>query len=176
MTDTFDTETHLDFSRYSSLADLLDHAFARHRGKTAFICLDKKTSFDEIERDSGRFAAYLQHHTALKPGDRIAIQLPNLTQFAIAAFGAIRAGMVLVNTNPLYTERELRHQFKDSGAKALVILADLLPTAEKVVPDTDISTVITTAAQDLIQPQETPASTLDTVSFGAVSRVEAGVS
>jgi len=75
----------------------------------------------------------LQNNTNLKPGDRIAIQLPNITQFVIAAYGALRAGLILVNTNPLYTERELIHQFNDSGAKALVVLSDLLPTLAKVV-------------------------------------------
>lgn len=106
----YDSQTQLDFSRYDSLADMIVSSCERYGDKSAFACLGKAISFRELERDSRAFAAFLQHNTQLQVGDRIAIQLPNISQFVIAAYGAIRAGLVLVNTNPLYTERELIHQ------------------------------------------------------------------
>ncbi|MGS0726291.1 AMP-binding protein, partial [Shewanella sp. 0m-11] len=152
----YDSDTTLDLSRYASLIDLIELASARYGDKVAYSCLGKETSFNEINRYSRQFAAYLQQETNLVQGDRIAIQLPNITQFVIAAYGAIKAGMVLVNTNPLYTQRELIHQFNDSGAKALVVLSDLLPTLTEVVENTGIETVISTHAMDLIAPQPQP--------------------
>ncbi|MCG9695767.1 AMP-binding protein [Shewanella sp. Isolate11] len=164
----YDVDTHVDLTLYDSLIDLIETSAARYGDKTAYVCLGKSSSFNDIERDSRYFAAYLQRHTSLQPGDRIAIQLPNITQFVIAAYGAIRAGLVLVNTNPLYTERELIHQYNDSGAKALVVLSDLLPTLSKVVPVTAIETIISTHALDLIAPQEHGETELNTVSFNQV--------
>ena len=102
----YDSHAHVDLEKYSSLIDLIETAAQRYGDKTAYVCLGKASSFTEIERDSRYFAAYLQQHTQLEVGDKVAIQLPNLTQFVIAAYGALRAGMVLVNTNPLYTQRE----------------------------------------------------------------------
>ncbi|WP_286762179.1 long-chain fatty acid--CoA ligase, partial [Pseudomonas sp. UBA2047] len=97
-------------------------------------------------------AAWLQQHTDLKPGDRIAVQLPNVLQYPVAVFGAIRAGLIVVNTNPLYTAREMEHQFNDSGAKALVCLANMAHLAEKVVPKTQVRHVIVTEVADLLPP------------------------
>ncbi|MGS0827185.1 AMP-binding protein [Shewanella sp. 0m-8] len=161
----YDSDTTLDLSRYASLIDLIELASARYGDKVAYSCLGKETSFNEINRYSRQFAAYLQQETNLVQGDRIAIQLPNITQFVIAAYGAIKAEMVLVNTNPLYTQRELIHQFNDSGAKALVVLSDLLPTLTEVVENTGIETVISTHAMDLIAPQPQPEVPFATVSF-----------
>ncbi|NRD73210.1 AMP-binding protein [Shewanella sp. VB17] len=149
---TYESDQQLDLSQYSSLIMLIEQACKQYANKSAYTCLGHHTSFKEIERDSRYFATYLQSIDNLKPGDRIAIQLPNITQFVIAAYGAIRAGMVLVNTNPLYTERELIHQFNDSGAKVLVVLADRLPTLTKVIADTHIETVISTHVLDLVTP------------------------
>lgn len=106
-------------------------------------------SFEDVERLTANFASYLQNHTDLEVGDRIAIQLPNVLQFPIAIFGAMRAGMVVVNTNPLYTAREMEHQFNDSGAKALLILANMAHLAEQVVPKTSIKHVIVTELADM---------------------------
>ncbi|NMH64891.1 AMP-binding protein [Shewanella salipaludis] len=161
----YDIDTKLTLSQYPSLIDLIEQSCERYQDKPAYICQDKCSSFTEIETLSRHFAAYLQHRTELKPGDRIAIQLPNITQFVIAAYGAIRAGLVLVNTNPLYTERELIHQFNDSGAKALVVLSDLLPTLAKVINSTRLSLVISTHLQDLISPQIHPKTGLKNVEF-----------
>lgn len=160
----YDQDSQLTLS-YSSLVELIEKTSSRYGDKPAYACLGKTSSFNEIERDSRYFAAYLQNKTQLKPGDRIAIQLPNITQFVIAAYGAIRAGLILVNTNPLYTERELIHQFNDSGAKALVVLSDLLPTLAKVVATTEIELVISTHALDLIEPQIQPKTGLKNIAF-----------
>ena len=99
-------------------------------------------------------------HCGLVAGDRVAVQLPNISQFPIAVWGILRAGLVVVNTNPMYTAREQLHQFNDSGAKALVVLSDLLPVTEQVIPQTGVETVIATSAIDLLQPQPLPASSL----------------
>lgn len=160
----FDTASQLDTQCYQTLPQLIETAVDRFGDKPAFACLGKSLSFNEIEKHSRDFAAYLQH-SGLQPGDRVAIQLPNLTQFVIAAYGVLRAGMVLVNTNPLYTERELVHQFNDSGARALVVLSDLLPLLAKVVGQTKIELVVSTHALDLIDPQPQPKTSLNNVLF-----------
>ncbi len=121
------------------------HRFADH---PALTNLGRTLSYRQLERLSRNFAAFLQNDTALEPGDRIAIQLPNLLQFPIAVFGALRAGLVVVNTNPLYTAQEMRHQFNDSGAKALVVLANIAHRVEDIVDETAIKTVIVTQAGD----------------------------
>ncbi|MDO6677260.1 AMP-binding protein [Shewanella sp. 4_MG-2023] len=149
----YDADKELNLQQYDSLVDLIEQTCQRYGDNVAYACLGKQTTFKELELASRQFAAYMQNHSQLKPGDRIAIQLPNITQFVIAAYGAIRAGLIIVNTNPLYTERELIHQFNDSGAKALVVLSDLLPTLNNIVAKTDIELVISTHALDLINPQ-----------------------
>lgn len=135
--------------RYGSITDVLHKAVERFGTKPAFSCMGKTLSFNELDRLSASFAAWLTHETDLEPGDRIAIQLPNVLQFPVAVFGALRAGMVVVNTNPLYTEREMAHQFKDSGAKAIVILANMAAKLEKVLEKTDIRHVLVTELADL---------------------------
>lgn len=140
----------------NSLADYLEQIFARFGDRPAYTALGQTLSFAEIDEKSRAFAAYLRHNTALEPGDRIAIQLPNLIQNPIAVYGALRAGLVVVNTNPLYTEREMRHQFSDSGAKALVILADLLPRFDAIKSETQIDTVIATSATELLDSTSAP--------------------
>ncbi|WP_298770504.1 AMP-binding protein [uncultured Shewanella sp.] len=141
---------------YSSLIHLIEESCSRFGDKTAFSCLGLDVSFNDIEQYSRQFAAYLQQYTELNIGDRIAIQLPNITQFVIAAYGAIRAGLVLVNTNPLYTQREMLHQFNDSGAKLLVTLSDNIDKLDYILHHTSIDAVITTHPLDLIAPQAQP--------------------
>lgn len=141
----------------SSLADYIEQVFTQFAEKPAYTALGQTLTFSQVEVHSRAFASYLRHHTGLNPGDRIAIQLPNLIQNPIAVYGALRAGLVVVNTNPLYTEREMKHQFTDSGAKALVILSDLLPKFEAIKADTDIETVITTSATELLDTDSAPA-------------------
>ncbi|MCL6414631.1 AMP-binding protein [Aestuariirhabdus sp. Z084] len=134
---------------YRSIIDVLDESCRKYADKPAFTNMGKTISYQELYELSGNFAAYLQNHTELKPGDRIAVQMPNLIQFPIAVFGAMRAGMVVVNTNPLYTAREMEHQFNDSGAKALVVLANMAALAEEVIPKTGIKHVIVTEVGDM---------------------------
>ncbi|MCY1410650.1 Long-chain-fatty-acid--CoA ligase [compost metagenome] len=124
----------------------------RFANKPAFSSLGKTLTYGELYELSGAFAAYLQQHTDLQPGDRIAVQMPNLLQYPIVVFGAIRAGLIVVNTNPLYTAREMEHQFNDSGAKALVCLANMAHLAEKVVPKTGVKHVFITEVGDILPP------------------------
>jgi long-chain acyl-CoA synthetase len=134
---------------------------SKERGELpAFKCLGKPITYGEVDALSRDFAAYLLGACGLSKGDRIAIQLPNLVQYPIVAWGALRAGLVIVNTNPLYTKRELIYQFNDSGAKALVALSDNLPLIEEVVPETEIEVVISTSIIDMLDPQPLPESSL----------------
>ena len=142
----------LDTEPFSNLPDLYDYACRVYAKKTAFSALGGKITYSELQEYSDAFSRYLQKNPSLKPGDRIAIQLPNVLQFPIAAIGALKAGLVLVNTNPLYTAREMKHQFKDSGAKAIVILANFCSKLEEILPDTDIELVITTELGDMLSP------------------------
>lgn len=139
----------IDPDQYASLVEIFDGFVKRYAEKPAFICLGQTLTYAELNEKSAAFAAYLQNETSLQPGDRIAVQLPNILQYPVVVFGALRAGMVVVNTNPLYTEREMEHQFNDSGAKALVVLANMADKAEKVVPNTGIKHVITTQVGDM---------------------------
>ena len=137
---------------YPNIQAVLKQSCQRFADNPAFSSLGKTLTYGELYELSGAFAAYLQQHTDLKPGDRIAVQLPNLLQYPIAVFGALRAGLTVVNTNPLYTAREMEHQFKDSGAKALVCLANMAHLAEKVVPQTSVKYVIVTEVADMLSP------------------------
>ena len=137
-------------SGINNLGDFIEDALSKYADNPAFSCLGQTLSFFELDSRSRALACWLQQESGLKPGDRIVIQLPNITQYPIAAYAALRAGLVLVNTNPLYTPKEMRHQFKDSGAKAIITLQDLLPKLEKVKADTDIETVIFCNPGDLI--------------------------
>ena len=136
-------------TEFKSLKDLLDYVAITHQHLPAFTCAGLTLSYREIDELSTRFAAYLQTETSLVPGDRIAIQLPNLLQFPIALFGAIKAGLVVVSTNPLYTAHEMKHQFRDSGAKGIVILESFCQKLEEILPNTQIETVIVATLGDI---------------------------
>lgn len=136
--------------QYPNILAVLKESCQRFADKPAFSNLGKTLTYGEMYKLSGDFAAYLQKHTDLKPGDRIAVQLPNVLQYPIVVFGAMRAGLVVVNTNPLYTAREMEHQFNDSGAKALICLANMAHLAEQVVPKTGVKTVIVTEVGDML--------------------------
>ncbi|EPM73734.1 long-chain-fatty-acid--CoA ligase, partial [Pseudomonas syringae pv. actinidiae ICMP 18886] len=137
---------------YPNVQAVLKQSCQRFADKPAFSNLGKTLTYGELYELSGAFAAWIQQHTDLQPGDRIAVQLPNVLQYPITVFGAIRAGLIVVNTNPLYTAREMEHQFNDSGAKALVCLANMAHLAEKVVPKTQIRQVIVTEVADMLSP------------------------
>ena len=138
--------------QYPNIQAVLRESCQRFADKPAFSNLGKTLTYGELYELSGAFTAYLQQHTDLQPGDRIAVQLPNLLQYPVIVFGAIRAGLIVVNTNPLYTARELEHQFNDSGAKALVCLANMAHLAEQVLPKTGVKTVIVTEVGDMLSP------------------------
>lgn len=132
---------------YASLIDLVEKGFTEHAASEAYTFMDKTMTFAELDEHSKHFAAYLQS-LGLKQGDRVALQMPNCMQYPIALFGLIRAGLVVVNTNPLYTPREMKHQFKDSGAKAIVVVANFAFNLDKVIADTDIKHVVVTELGD----------------------------
>jgi len=142
--------TEINPDNYDSVIDLLESSFKRFGDKAAYENMGKTLTFNEVEKLSAQFADYLQNHAGLQKGDRIAVQMPNLLQWVIAVFGSIRAGLIVVNTNPLYTAREMKHQFTDTRAKAVVILANFAQNLEKIIKDTSIETVVITEIGDML--------------------------
>ncbi|AHD15826.1 long-chain fatty acid--CoA ligase [Pseudomonas sp. FGI182] len=140
----------IDINAYTSVVEVFERSCKRFADRPAFSNLGVTLTYAELERHSAAFAAWLQQHTDLKPGDRIAVQMPNVLQYPIAVFGALRAGLIVVNTNPLYTEREMRHQFKDSGARALVYLNMFGKRVQEVLPDTGIEYLIEARMGDML--------------------------
>lgn len=135
---------------YPSLLELFENSFQRFANKVAFENMGVTLTYAEVEEKSRHFAAYLQEDLGLKPGERIAIQMPNLLQFPIAFIGALRAGLIVVNTNPLYTPREMEHQFKDAGISAIVIVSNFASNLEKILSHTPIRHVIVTDLGDML--------------------------
>lgn len=142
----------IDFTGLDSLMDMFEIACHEHAERPAFTCMDRTMRFAELEETSRQLADWFQHETDLKPGDRVAIQLPNTLMFPVVAFAVIRAGLVLVNTNPLYTEREMEHQFNDSGARALVVLANMADKVERVRARTQLEYVLVCELGDMHPP------------------------
>ncbi|MGB3917837.1 MAG: AMP-binding protein [Thiothrix litoralis] len=140
----------IDTHQYHSLVDLFQRSVKQYGSRPAFSNMGKVLTYNDVDELTRQFAAYLIHGAGLKPGERIALMMPNLLQYPIALFGALRAGLVVVNTNPLYTDRELEHQLKDSGATAIVILANFVRTLEDVLDKVPIKTIITTEIGDLL--------------------------
>lgn len=138
----------IDTSKYNNLLDMFDKAVREHPDRPAYINMGKVLTFRKLEERSRAFAAYLQNEFKLKRGDRVALMMPNLLQYPIAMFGVLRAGLIVVNVNPLYTPRELEHQLQDSGAKAIVVVSNFASTLEKVVFNTKIKHVILTRMGD----------------------------
>jgi len=139
----------IDMSEFSSVVDAIDKSCQEYADKVAFVNFGAGLTYRQIDDYSQAFGAYLQS-LGLTKGDRVAIMMPNLLQYPIAVFGALRAGLVVVNTNPLYTARELKHQLKDSGAKAIVILENFASVLQAVIHETDIEHVITTSVGELV--------------------------
>ena len=139
----------IDTGSYKSLLDVFDESCQKFSDQIAFKNMGVSLTYSELDKKATDFASFLQNELKLKKGDRIALQMPNLLQFPVAAFGAFKAGLVVVNTNPLYTAPEMSHQFKDSGAKAIVILANYGHLLEQVIKDTKIESVIVTELGDL---------------------------
>jgi len=139
----------IDLTQHASLAAFIEHSLDRWAERPAYENMGRRLTYREVERLSAAFGAWLQAQ-GLEPGDRIALMMPNLLQYPIAMFGALRAGLVVVNTNPLYTARELRHQLHDSGARAIVILENFAHVLAGVLPETAVEKVIITAIGDLL--------------------------
>ncbi|WP_394244637.1 AMP-binding protein [Halopseudomonas laoshanensis] len=137
---------------HTSLADVLTKACQDYADKPAFSCGMDTLSFNDLDAKADALARYLRGPLGLQPGERIAIQLPNLLQYTISIFAALKAGLVIVNTNPQYTPFETRHQFADSGARALIVLDKLLPMVRKIQPETQIEKLIVTSMDDMTQP------------------------
>ena len=144
-----DVEYDINPGKYRSVVELLGQCVRKFSEKPAYINFGRTLSFNDVDQYSRNFAAYLQN-SGLNPGDRIAIQMPNLLQYPIVLFGALRAGLIVVNTNPLYTPREMEHQFKDAGVKAIVILANFASNLEKILHKTNIQHVIISEMGDQI--------------------------
>lgn len=140
----------IDLDAYLNLPAFFTDACQRFATRPAFSCLGKTLSYARLYELSGAFAAWLQTHTDLQPGERIAVQLPNVLQFPVVALGALRAGLVLVSVNPLYSVRELEHQLNDSGATALVCLANTAQAAAEVLPRTSVRHLVSTEVGDLL--------------------------
>ncbi|GGW94849.1 long-chain-fatty-acid--CoA ligase FadD [Alteromonas halophila] len=139
----------IDPDHYSSVIDIFEQSVKKFADKTAYINMGQSMTFAELDTQSAQFAAYLQS-SGLKRGDAVAIMMPNLLQYPVAMFGILRAGMVVVNVNPLYTARELKHQLNDSGAKVIVIVENFACTLEKVIQETQVEQVYLTALGDML--------------------------
>jgi len=139
----------IDLSAYSSILDIFNQSCTKFRDRTAYVNFDKELTFGELDRLTTNFAAWLQSKGLVK-GDRIALMMPNILQYPVAMFGAMKAGLVIVNTNPMYTPRELKHQLEDSGAKAIVVVENFAHVLEKVRDEVGIEQIITTQIGDLL--------------------------
>lgn len=140
----------VDENKYKSLAQVFEDVVEKYGDKVAFQNMDVTLTYNQLKAEVDAFAYFLQNKTNLEVGDRVAIQMPNLLQFPVAMFAIIKCGFVAVNTNPLYTPDEMRHQYKDSGAKALVILENFASNYQSIQNDTDIETVIVTRIGDML--------------------------
>ncbi|GLQ98730.1 AMP-binding protein [Dyella mobilis] len=140
----------IDLDQYASVTAVIEEAFERFSQRPAFHSFGKQLSYGEADKLSRQFAGYLTGELKLVKGDRIAIMMPNCLQYPVALFGALRAGLTVVNTNPMYTARELKHQLEDSGAKAILVLDNFAATLQQIVAETEVKHIITTGIGDLL--------------------------
>lgn len=140
----------INVEAYSSVVALFEESVKKYGDAVAYECMGKTLSFNDIDQYSKTFASYLQNTLKMKKGDRVAIQLPNCLQYPVAMFGVLRAGMIVVNTNPLYTSSEMKHQFTDAGAEAIVILANFAFNLEKIQRDIPAKHIIITELGDML--------------------------
>lgn len=145
----------LNYDAYSSLNHLLDESYTTYANYVAYHCMGKDLTYDELNKQSKQIAAWLQFK-GLQPGDRVAVILPNILQYPCITAGILRAGMVCVNTNPLYTERELKHQLNDSGSTAVFILENFAHVLQAILQDTPIKHIVVTAMGDCLQWWKAP--------------------
>jgi long-chain acyl-CoA synthetase len=144
--------SHIDVEQYENLLAMFDASLAKFADRPVFSSLGHTLTLRDLDRLSRRFAAFLQRQPELQPGDRVAIQMPNLIQYPVALFGAMRAGFVVVNTNPLYSAPEVEHQLNDAGATALIVLANFAQSAASILNNTGVRVVIVTELADLHPP------------------------
>ncbi len=140
----------VDVTAYNSLKEVFEESVRKYGDAPAYECMGKSISFNELDRMSAQFGAFLQHELKLGKGARVALQMPNTLQYPVAMFGVLRAGMVVVNTNPLYTSSEMKHQFNDSGADVVVIVANFAINLEKILGEVQAKHVIVTQLGDLL--------------------------
>ncbi|MEO7068117.1 MAG: AMP-binding protein [Rhodanobacter sp.] len=140
----------IDVNQYASVPAVMEEAFQRFHDRPAYANFGHQLTYGEIDTLSRQFAGYLTGVLKLVKGDRVSIMMPNVLQYPIVLFGTLRAGLIVVNTNPMYTARELKHQLKDSGAKAIVVVDNFAATVQQSVADTDIQHIITTGIGDLL--------------------------
>jgi long-chain acyl-CoA synthetase len=140
----------VNYESYSSVVDLFDESVKKYGDAVAYECMGKTVSYSELDRLSSHFANYLSEELKLKKGTRVAIQMPNILQYPVAMFGSLKAGMVVVNTNPLYTPSEMKHQFNDSGAEVIVIVENFAANLEKIRNDIAAKHIIVTELGDLL--------------------------
>ena len=145
-----DVPQQIDSAQYESLAELLHHSFENFGSRPAFENMGKIMTFSELKKASDNFSAYLVHDLGLVRGDKVAIQLPNLLQYPVVLFGALRAGMTVVNVNPLYTSSELKHQLNDADAKVIIVLANFAGILEGILSETKLKHVLVTQIGDMI--------------------------
>ena len=140
----------IDVEEFPSVVSVLENAIEKFRDRPAFRNFGKTLTYGDIDRLSAQFAAYLLGELKLKKGDRVAIMMPNCLQYPIATFGVLRAGLTVVNTNPMYTPRELKHQLEDSGAKVVFVLDNFGKTVQEIVAGTQVQQVVTTGLGDMV--------------------------
>lgn len=145
----------IDVDKYANLNAFLSEAMEKFASHPAFYCMGKTITYGEMDRMSRQLGGYLQSR-GLQTGDRVAIMMPNLLQYPIALFACIRAGLIVVNTNPLYTPREMLYQFRDSGVKGIIIVENFASNLEEILPKTDIHTIIVTSIGEMLGPVKGP--------------------
>ncbi|MCP3688486.1 MAG: AMP-binding protein [Gammaproteobacteria bacterium] len=144
------TPEEIDLNAYQSVADIFDQAVSKYRDKPAFSNMGSTLSYADIDKLTEQLGAYLQNLPNMRKGDRVAIMMPNMLQNPLAIFAVLRCGFTVVNTNPLYTPRELKHQLTDSGAKVIIIMENFCHTLAEIIDETPIQHVITTQLGDLL--------------------------
>ena len=143
--------TEINLTQYTSINEVIEVSLKKYRDRPAWHCMGTTITFGELDELSLKFANYLQNDLKLQKGDRVAIMMPNILQYPVALYGILRAGLTVVNVNPLYTARELEHQMKDSGAKAIVIFANSAHILEKILPQTELEHVLLTEIGDMLK-------------------------
>ena len=141
--------TEININQYTSINEVIEVSLKKYRDRPAWHCMGTTMTYGQLDELSKKFASDLQNDLKLQRGDRVALMMPNILQYPVALYGVLRAGLTVVNVNPLYTARELEHQMKDSGAKAIVIFANSAGILQKVLAKTDIKHVLLSLCTEL---------------------------